>query len=76
MMSQLRATGADVILTTVPDNPRAASEADYRAAGGTWRVMEWHDALIDAIYSNTDGLILIIGSLYLASAVRQELVPQ
>lgn len=76
MMSQLRATGADVILTTVPDNPRAASEADYHAAGGTWRVMEWHDALIDAIYSNTDGLILIIGSLYLASAVRQELVPQ
>ncbi len=75
MLKQLRQMDADVILTAVPGTPRAATAADYEAAGsGDWRVMDWHDALVDAIYSNTEGVILVIGSLYLASAVRQELL--
>lgn len=74
MMTLLKKSGADVILTVVPDNPRAAQPEDYQRAGASdWPVMEWRDALVDAIYANMDGLILVIGSLYLAAAVRQTL---
>ncbi|WP_230678523.1 bifunctional folylpolyglutamate synthase/dihydrofolate synthase [Lacticaseibacillus zhaodongensis] len=75
MLKSIAATGAEVFLVQVPDNPRAATEADYRAAGADpqWRFCDWHDALADSIREHPQGLTLILGSLYLASAVRQEL---
>lgn len=75
MLTQLRQSGARVILTPVPDNPRAASAADYQAAGsGDWPVMSWPEALAFAMQTAGDEPILVIGSLYLVSAVRQNLL--
>lgn len=75
MLGQLDETGARVILVPVPNNPRAASAADYKAAGaGDWPVMDWHEALAWTLREEPDSMIVIMGSLYLASAVRQELL--
>lgn len=75
MMKQLADFGARVILVPVPDNPRAATEQDYRAAGATdWPFMDWHEALAYTLHEDPDSMIVVLGSLYLASAVRQELL--
>ena len=75
MIGQLADFGAQVILVPVPNNPRAATVDDYRAAGATdWPVMDWHEALAYTLHENPDNMIVILGSLYLASAVRQELL--
>ncbi|WDF81690.1 bifunctional folylpolyglutamate synthase/dihydrofolate synthase [Lacticaseibacillus pabuli] len=75
MLGMLKKADADIILTTVPYNPRAASADDYREAGATdWPVLDWHEALAYAMHADAEGTILIMGSLYLVSAVRQELL--
>lgn len=75
MLAQLADFGARVILVPVPDNPRAATAADYKAAGASdWPVMDWHEALAYTLHEEPDSMIVIMGSLYLASAVRQELL--
>jgi dihydrofolate synthase/folylpolyglutamate synthase len=75
MLAQLADFGARVILVPVPNNPRAATAADYKAAGASdWPVMDWHEALAYTLHEEPDSMIVIMGSLYLASAVRQELL--
>lgn len=76
MLKMIAATGAKVFLVPVPNNPRAATEADYRAAGAKaqWQFCDWHEALAWSIREHPEGLTLVLGSLYLASAVRQELL--
>lgn len=75
MLGQLKQSGARIVLTTVPHNPRAASVDDYAAAGNTeWPVLDWHDALAATLQTYGDDPVIILGSLYLAAAVRQELL--
>lgn len=74
MIAQLEASTARLWLVPVPDNPRAEALADYPDAGKLRTFTSWQEALAAHLDEFPDEPVVLTGSLYLASDVRQTLV--
>ncbi|WP_179395247.1 bifunctional folylpolyglutamate synthase/dihydrofolate synthase [Lacticaseibacillus absianus] len=73
MITLLEHTPYRLWLVPVPDNPRAEALADYPDAAKLRRFETWQAALAAHLADYRDEPVVITGSLYLASAVRQAL---
>lgn len=73
MLPPLKKIAQPLILTTVPDNPRAASQAQYAQIDDSIDFeTDWPVALARLLAdTSVDDVIIITGSLYLISAIRQ-----
>ncbi|WP_204123218.1 bifunctional folylpolyglutamate synthase/dihydrofolate synthase [Lacticaseibacillus mingshuiensis] len=74
IVADLAGTHHRLWLVPVPDNPRAATLADYPPLEGTREFASWQEALAAHLSEYGDEPVVITGSLYLVSAVRQELL--
>lgn len=74
MIAQLEAANARLWLVPVPDNPRAEALADYPDAGQLRTFTSWQAALAAHLDEFPEEPVVLTGSLYLASAVRQTLL--
>ncbi|KRM87911.1 bifunctional folylpolyglutamate synthase/dihydrofolate synthase [Lacticaseibacillus thailandensis] len=75
MMGQLARTEWPVIYVPVPDNPRAATATEYTAVDSDADVSpSWQDALALILAGDASRTVVIMGSLYLVSDVRQTLL--
>ena len=73
MLPQLKKIATRMVLTTVPDNPRAATAAQYTAVDETITFEpDWPVALTELLADvSADDVLLVTGSLYLISTIRQ-----
>ena len=73
MLPQLKKIATRMVLTTVPDNPRAATAAQYAAVDETITFEpDWPVALTELLADvSADDVLLVTGSLYLISTIRQ-----
>ncbi|KMO47810.1 folylpolyglutamate synthase, partial [Lacticaseibacillus rhamnosus] len=74
MADRLTAAFSTVYLVPVPGTPRALPEAGYEALHEGRLKDSWQEALAASLNDVPDQPIVITGSLYLASAVRQTLL--
>ncbi|WP_203623569.1 folylpolyglutamate synthase/dihydrofolate synthase family protein [Lacticaseibacillus sp. 866-1] len=74
IIAELEASTARLWLVPVPDNPRAEALADYPDAGKLRTFASWQEALAAHLDEFPDEPVVLTGSLYLASAVRQTLL--
>ncbi|WP_225047130.1 bifunctional folylpolyglutamate synthase/dihydrofolate synthase [Lacticaseibacillus kribbianus] len=74
MLNLLEQTRFRLWLVPVPDNPRATVAADYPADARLRVFADWQTALGAHLAEYPDEPVVIAGSLYLASAVRQTLL--
>lgn len=75
IMGQLAKTDWPVVYVPVPDNPRAASIDEYKAVEEDAMVAaSWQDALATILAGDASRTVVIMGSLYLVSDVRQTLL--
>lgn len=74
MIAELEASAERLWLVPVPDNPRAEALADYPEAGKLRTFASWQEALSAHLDEFPDEPVVLTGSLYLASAVRQTLL--
>ncbi|SPS03946.1 bifunctional folylpolyglutamate synthase/dihydrofolate synthase [Latilactobacillus sakei] len=72
MLPQLNQLATHLVLTTVPDNPRAATQVQYAAVDNTIPFeADWPVALTTMISElSADDVLLVTGSLYLISTIR------
>ncbi|MEJ1323922.1 cyanophycin synthetase [Latilactobacillus sakei] len=72
MLPQLNQLATHLVLTTVPDNPRAATQAQYAAVDNTIPFeADWPVALTTMVSElSADDVLLVTGSLYLISTIR------
>ncbi|WP_436667800.1 bifunctional folylpolyglutamate synthase/dihydrofolate synthase [Latilactobacillus sakei] len=72
MLPQLNQLATHLVLTTVPDNPRAATQVQYAAVDNTIPFEAgWPVALTTMISElSADDVLLVTGSLYLISTIR------
>ncbi|MFD1393014.1 bifunctional folylpolyglutamate synthase/dihydrofolate synthase [Lacticaseibacillus jixianensis] len=74
MIAELEQSGVRLWLVPVPDNPRAEKLADYPDADRLRTFASWQEALAAHLDEYPDEPVVLTGSLYLASAVRQTLL--
>lgn len=74
MIAELEQSGVRLWLVPVPDNPRAEKLADYPDADRLRTFGSWQEALAAHLDEYPDEPVVLTGSLYLASAVRQTLL--
>lgn len=73
MLPALKKIATRMMLTTVPDNPRAATATQYAAVDDTLLFEpDWPMALTKLLADvSADDVLLVTGSLYLISTIRQ-----
>ncbi|WP_461223715.1 bifunctional folylpolyglutamate synthase/dihydrofolate synthase [Lacticaseibacillus suihuaensis] len=74
MLALLERTSFRLWLVPVPDNPRATALGDYPDQARLATFGDWQSALAAHLADYRDEPVVIAGSLYLASAVRQTLL--
>lgn len=74
MVRELESAHVRLWLVPVPDNPRASAISDYPDADRLLSFTSWQAALAAHLDEEPDEPVIIAGSLYLASAVRQTLL--
>ena len=72
MLPPLKKVASTLLLTTVPDNPRAATPEQYAQVDSEIAIEpDWPVALTRILADiSTDDVLVITGSLYLISAIR------